>query len=308
MIPDVIVVGSGPGGVNAAAALVGAGRRVLLLDYGNQDSHYTPLIPHRSFLELRRSDPDQHRYLLGDRFEGIPLGAVRVGAQLTPPRLHVFADAAERLPIDSPDFAGSASLARGGFGVAWGAGVFPFSDDELREMGLDLAEMKPHYDAVADRIGVSGPRDDLERFFVASPSMLPGLDLDPNAQAVLRRYERRRSELQARGLFLGQTRLAVCSRAHRGRGPERYLDLAYWADVDRSVYRPQWTLEELERSPGFEYRDRLLVDSFQEEEGRVRVRTHHADSGDSEQFEAGALVLAAGTFGTAAIVLRSLGR
>src|SRR4029077_11818901 len=32
---DVIVVGSGPGGTNAAARLVEAGCRVLMLDYGN---------------------------------------------------------------------------------------------------------------------------------------------------------------------------------------------------------------------------------------------------------------------------------
>ena len=33
---DVIVVGSGPGGVNASAPLVAAGKRVLMLDYGTR--------------------------------------------------------------------------------------------------------------------------------------------------------------------------------------------------------------------------------------------------------------------------------
>ncbi len=39
MTPDVIVVGSGPGGVNAAAALVAAGRKVPLLGDGS-NIHY----------------------------------------------------------------------------------------------------------------------------------------------------------------------------------------------------------------------------------------------------------------------------
>lgn len=308
MTADVIVVGSGPGGVNAAAPLVAAGRRVLLLDHGNEDQRYAPLIPRRSFPEIRRSDPEQHRYFLGDRFEGLPLGGVRVGAQLTPPRLHVFADASERMPIESSDFQASASLAKGGFGAAWAAGVFPFSDEELQDMGVGLREMQPHYDAVAERIGVCGGGDDLDAFFVPSPSLMPPLELDSNAEAILARYRRRRARLNAAGFFLGPTRLAVCTRSHRGRGPEGYLDMSYWADLDRSVYRPQWTLEELERSARFTYLGRRFVESFAEEGACVRVRATHVESGAREEHEAGALILAAGTLGTAWIVLRSLGR
>jgi hypothetical protein len=304
---DVLVVGSGPGGVNAAAALVAAGRQVTLLDFGNVDRRYASLIPDQSFSELRHQDPAQHRYFLGDEFEGVPFGPVRVGAQLTPPRMHILADAAERIPVDPDDFSVSMSLARGGLGAGWSAGVFPFTDDELAAMGLGLSELQPHYDAVAERIGVAGDHDDLERFLPASPSMMPALDIDTNAGVVLERYRRRRAELNAAGFFLGTTRLAACTRAHRGRGPHRYHDMAYWADTDRSVYRPQWTLEELRRSPGFSYVARRFVESFEEDGDRVRVRTTHAEDGSAERFEARALVLAAGTIGTAWIVLRSLG-
>lgn len=304
----VIVVGSGPGGVNAAAALVEAGRRVLMIDYGNEDKHYASLIPERPFAELRRSDFQQHRYLLGDGYEGIPLGRVRVGAQLTPPRLHVLADAAQRLGIESENFSASTSLATGGLGAAWSAGVFPFAEDELAAMSLALSDLQPHYDSVAERIGVCGEKDDLERFFVPSPSMMPALEADSNAEAILARYRSRRAKLNAAGFFLARTRLAVCTRRHRGRGPDRYLDMAYWADVDRSIYRPQWTLDELRRSSNFVYLHRRFVESFSERERRVIVHSIHADSGERERHEAGGLVLAAGSIGTARIVLRSLGR
>lgn len=82
--------------------------------------------------------------------------------------------------------------------------------------------------------------------------------------------------------------------------------MAYWADLDRSVYRPQWTLEELRQSPNFSYLDRRLVQGFSETSERVRVSTVHADTGAEEVHESGAVVLAAGTVGTAWIVLRSL--
>src|SRR5207244_12114593 len=122
-----LIAGSGPGGVNAAAPLVAPGRKAVPLDYGNQARRYAALIPHQPFSEIRRTDAQQHRYFLGDHFEGIPLGPVRVGAQLTPPRLHILADAAERMPVHTDGFAASMSLARGGLGAGWSAGVFPFT-------------------------------------------------------------------------------------------------------------------------------------------------------------------------------------
>jgi choline dehydrogenase-like flavoprotein len=307
-VTDVLIVGSGPGGVNAAAPLVAAGRRVVMVDFGNEDRHYAPLIPHESFSTLRRTDAGQHRWLLGDRFEGVPFGAVRVGAQLTPPRAHNLRDAADRMPADAEGFAVSMSLARGGLGAGWSGGVFPFGDEELRDMGFGIAEMQAHYDAVAERIGVAGAHDDLAPFFPESPSMMPPLDIDTNAQVLLARYDGRRAAMNAAGFFLGRPRVAACTRPHRGRGPHAYLDLEFWADMDRSIYRPQWTLEELEQAPNFTYLNRRFVESFAEDERGVELRVALADGGGHERHRARALVLAAGTLGTARVVLRSLDR
>jgi choline dehydrogenase-like flavoprotein len=307
-VVDVLVVGSGPGGVNAAAPLVAAGKRVVMIDFGNEDRQYAPLIPHEAFSTLRRTDPSQHRYFIGDRYEGVGFGGVRVGAQLTPPRAHIMRDAPERQPSDAGDFGVGMSLARGGLGAGWSAGVFPFTDDELRDMGLSVADMQPHYDAVVERIGVCGPGEDLAPFFPMSPGIMPALDVDVNAETILGRYERKRAALNEAGFFLGRPRLAVCTRQHRGRGPHGYLDLEYWADMDRSVYRPQWTLDELLQSPTFTYLNRRFVHAFHEEGDRVRLEVARADDGSVETHEGRALVLAAGTFGTARIVLRSLDR
>jgi hypothetical protein len=304
---DAIVVGSGPGGVHAAAALVEAGRDVLLLDFGETDRRYAPLIPDADFLRIRRTDEHQHRYFLGDDFEGIPFGGVRVGAQLTPPRQHIIAHDA-RLAATSDGFAVVQSLARGGLAAGWGAGVFPFSDAELSPMGLSLAEMQPHYDVIVRRIGVAGASDDLAAFFPDSPGCMPALELDTVAGVVFDAYRRRRASLNRRGFFLGHARLAVATRPHRGRGPERYDDMAYWADPDHSVYRPQWTLEELQRSPRFTYLADRLVRRFAEEDTGVVVEASTRSGGLTEEHRARALVLAAGTLGTTRIVLRSLER
>jgi choline dehydrogenase-like flavoprotein len=175
-------------------------------------------------------------------------------------------------------------------------------------MGLDLATLQSHYDAVAARIGVAGAQDDLVRFYPPSPTIMPALDPDTMGALLLERYGRHRAALNAAGLYIGRPRIAVASRPMGDRGAYPYYDLDFWADPGRSIWRPMWTLDELERMPAFTYRSRCMVRSFSEDDGRVRVEAVHADTGVPEIHDARALVLAAGTFGTARLVLRALDR
>ena len=140
------------------------------------------------------------------------------------------------------------------------------------------------------------------------PVMLPPLEIDANGEAVYRQYKRKRAAMNAQGSYIGRPWMATCSCAHRGRGPHAYLDLEYWADMDKSVYRPQWTLEELEKEPNFTCLSRRFVERFEEKDGRLRVHVTHADTGAAETHDASYLVMAAGALGSARIVLRSLGK
>ncbi len=304
---DAIVVGSGAAGVNAAWPLVEAGLRVRMLDFGNKDRHYESLIAHKSWSELRRSDPHQHRYFVGDQLEGIPFGDVRVGAQLTPPRLFISEDCERFLPVDSSTFAVTECLAEGGLASGWGAGVFPFDDADLADAPINRQDLAPHYEAVAERIGVSGDQGDLQPFFGECSSMMPPLEIDSAGEQVFKRYQKRRDALRAAGFHLGKTRLAACSELHRGRGPHPHLDMDFWADAKRAVYRPRWTLEELKAFENFEYQDRRLVEHFNEVPGGVEVCVRNISNGQQERQRSRSLVMAAGALGSTRIVLRSLG-
>lgn len=308
MISDALIVGSGPSGVHAAYPLVLGGRQVTLLDVGHEDRTYAPLIPKGPFVEIRQTDPQQCRYMLGERFEGVSFGAVRPGAQLTPPRQYVVRDTQELTPVESSSFFPLESLALGGLAGAWGAGVFPYTERDLEGFPFTAQELERHYHVVAERIGVSGARDDLLPYYGECPSLLPPLNEDWNASLILAAYRRRRATLNAAGLFLGYPRLAALSRAHRGRGPDRYLDMSFWADSDRSVYRPRYSLEELQRHPNFAYHRPVLVSAFREQRGVVTVSGRNLATGRTERHRARSLVLTAGVFGTTRIVLRSLGR
>nr|MBA2544292.1 hypothetical protein [Deltaproteobacteria bacterium] len=111
---DVIIVGSGASAVNAAMPLIEAGRAVRMLDVGNAGDRYP--MPDGPFEEVRRTDPDQHRYLLGDHFEGIAFDDTGIKAHLTPPRQFVAEDANRLQPVASTSFFPLHSLAVGGLG------------------------------------------------------------------------------------------------------------------------------------------------------------------------------------------------
>lgn len=64
----------------AAQTLVETGAEVLMLDVGNTNPKYDQLVPDKGYLELRHTDPDQYRYFIGERAEGIPWSDVGKGA------------------------------------------------------------------------------------------------------------------------------------------------------------------------------------------------------------------------------------
>ena len=75
-----------------------------MLDVGNRDRVYERMVPEGDFLSIRGSDPHQHRYFLGDQFEGIPLGKIQTGAQLTPARKVIHRNVDTLSPWDSRSF------------------------------------------------------------------------------------------------------------------------------------------------------------------------------------------------------------
>jgi hypothetical protein len=305
---DVIVVGSGASAVHAAYPLVEAGWTVTMLDVGFEDKIYEPLIPDAPFTEIRRTDAAQHRYFLGDEFEGVPLGPLGTGAQVTPPRQYVVRHADKITPMVSPGFAPIESLANGGLGGAWGAVSFPYLDSELQKSGLSPSAMRSHYETVARRIGISGPQnDDLERFRGNLYTLQPALDLDHNAEAIYSRYKERRSSFHRAGIYMGRPMRAVLSQPLNGRRQHPYHDMDFWSNKGGAVYRPALSVHELRQYKNFSYQCPYLVKTFSEDKsGQISVRAESLDSRQHATFMGRRLVLAAGSLGTTRIVLRSL--
>lgn len=305
--PDVAVIGSGASAVAAAWALARAGRSVRMFDVGIDAPPHVPLVPMADWARIRRTDPHQHRFFLGDSFEGIPLGSSRVGSQLTPPRRFVTREAPTLLPRTTEGFVGLESVALGGLASAWGAAISPWAAHDFRDLPISLTDLIPHYNAISDLIGVCGDSgDDLSALMHDPPGMMPPLDTDPASTALLARYHTHRKDLHTRGLRLGRARLAACSRIHRGRGPHPHLDLDFWSDHGDAVYRPRFTLRELLALPNFEYVPGVLVRSLHPDTSGVRISLRRLSDNTADDSRARRVILAAGALGSARIALRSL--
>lgn len=305
-IADYIIVGSGCTGAMAAQTLSEAGVNVLLIDGGIDNTNNSIIDPTKNFSELRRTDENQHSYLLGDQFESLPDEGLGTGAQLTPTRHYLIKNVAQHLPIKASQFSPMESLALGGLGGGWGLGCCVFSDNELLLAGLSPEKMKPAYQLISDRIGISAAHDDARKFTAAaiqntqSPS-----PLDPTSAVLANKYARKKKSLNENGFYLGRPALALLTEAKNDRKPNAHRDMDFYDDQEKAAYRPKNTIDDLKKKLNFQYKGGWIVSHFTEDELSVKVHAYKIDGGEKNIFQCRKLILTAGALGTARIVLRS---
>lgn len=303
---DVIVVGSGVSAVHAAYPIVKAGLTVTMLDVGHEDSTYEKMMPDAPFSVIRKSDPEQSRYFLGDNYEGISFDQVGTGPQITPPRKFVLRGIDKLIPSFSSTFFPVESLAIGGLSGVWGAVCHPYLDNELRKCMLAPEDMRIHYESVAKRIGISGSCNDIEMVYGKMDGLQPPLKIDSNAEMILSRYQKNIKNFNQSGIFMGRSIMAVLNQPLNDREANKYYDMDFWSNKGGSVYRADITVRELTKSNNFRLERPYLVEIFIEGQGMVKVHAKSLQDGKTVCFDARRLILAAGALGTARIVLRSL--
>ena len=215
---DYIVVGSGPCGAHAAQTLTEAKKNVVLLDVGFTDDVYKKIIPDNDFENIRKNDPLQHRYFLGDTYESIPLKELKTGAQLTPSRKHLMRDIEKYIPLSSDTFHPMESLAYGGLGAGWGLGCYTYSDKEIVKTGLDIDTIKKGYEVITKRIGISCGNDDVLPYTMADiKNTLPPLKMDNAAELLYKRYLQNKDKLSQKHVYIGNPSMALLSEDHQNR-------------------------------------------------------------------------------------------
>ena len=191
----IVVVGSGPSGVHFAQTALERGHEVLMLDVGRERP--ASVLPNVPIDRLKRELADPAAWFLGERFEAVTLpGGEGEFYGLPPSKSFVLApEPAWR--VTERGFASLSSFARGGLAEAWTAGVYPFTDAELADFPWGAADLAPHYETVARRIGITAPDDDLTPFMPPPATLQAPLRLDEQSGRLLARYTARRQQLNA---------------------------------------------------------------------------------------------------------------
>ncbi len=299
--PDVIVIGSGPAGAHAALALAEAGVSVHILDGGQSAPPELTTPVEGTFMDVRKNDPDQWKLFLGTDYSGIPVSGLEGGlggGMTSGNRSYVVRDAQNELPLTVENGVVIQSLATGGLGAAWGGASAYLDDDDLERMGLPAASMQRAYDEVSRLIGISGP--------ATHPCVQPGVTPDAHARQMLKRAEKQLKKLNRLNVTVSQPHTALLTQPIGDRQPTTLADMDYYTDPGKSVYRPQYTIDDLKRFPHVSYTGGVVVQRVEETPEGIVVFGHRiGDVHTVLRWTAKRVIVAAGTVNTARILLQS---
>lgn len=306
---NTIVVGSGASGVHFALSLLKKGYDVTMLDVGYQKSEV--LNPKDSFIELKANLDDTVSYFLGTDFEAFISPDHDSEYYGFPPSKNYVFSTPSQFSYSSKGFLPLFSFARGGLAEAWTGGAYPLNDEELIKFPFSYNELKPYYERVAHRIGISGTRDDLEIFYPFHNGIMAPLELDPNSSRILSTYTRKRKYINEKfHFYMGRSRVATLSQDMNGRKACSSKGRCIWGCPGEALYTPSLTLEECKKYSNFKYFPDTYVRYFDyNTDGHIKsVIAESIKDGKHFELLLDKLVLAAGTLSSSKIFLESIYR
>src|SRR5487761_130168 len=297
-----LVIGSGPAGVACSSALLDAGEKVTMLDVG---------------LELepeRRGQLANLQSMPSTSWPRESVAFLRDGVEATrdgiPMKLAYGSDFAYQdptgQPITSDGVSGKPSFARGGLSNVWGASVLPYRTEDMSDWPITAGDLAAHYRAVLAMMPFSARHDRLEEQFPLyhdDPGMLGG---SSQAEAVLRDLELNASQLSARGVRFGASRLAVQAEGAGGKPGCVYCGKCLYGCPYEFIYNSARTLQQLRGNSGFSYRPGVVVEQLEEVSSQVEVTGRNLEVGERFQMRADKVFVACGVLSTARIMLASV--
>jgi choline dehydrogenase-like flavoprotein len=288
-MPRDIILGSGPSGVAAAAALIARGRDVLMLDAGGT------MEAGPAALRTRMASEEPDKWTVVDRS--------RIADFPSSEGIHPFgSDFLFRIPDSETIWADRSdihalrpSFAKGGLSNGWGAAVLPYRDEDMDGWPIRAGDLAPHYEAVGSLLQVCGKQDDVAALF---PAYAHSLDrpLPPSIQAtrLISRLLRKRDVLKSMGLHFGTASKAVADHC-------RQCAMCLHGCPYRLIFSADQVVDSLVASGGLEYRPGVIAQRLEEDGTGVAV--HARD----QVFRCDRLFVGCGVLPTTLLAARSLG-
>lgn len=287
-----IIIGSGPSGVAAAAALIARGREVLMLDAGLTMDAAAQGLKER----MGAFEPD--RWSAADRDA---IGAVRRSEKSDSIRpfgsdfLFRPAQGTEALAEPAGVHGLRPSFAKGGLSNGWGASVLPYHERDFDGWPIGLADLAPHYRAVAPMLGMAARRDGLADLFSGCPvdeeRLLPQ---SRQAAELLRRMECKRPALARLGVHFGASRQAIADGC-------RACAMCLYGCPYGLIFNAAREVDRMVAEGGLTYRGGVVASGFAETADGIIVQA------GGERFEGERLFIACGVLPTTLLALASLG-
>jgi glycine/D-amino acid oxidase-like deaminating enzyme len=289
---DVIVIGSGPAGVSAAYELLAAGRGVTMLEAGSEPYAPGGVSP------------------VNDARDGPP---VSVSSRNTSPKLRLpmasrmLTDYHATYAVQTDDFELMGSLAVGGLSNVWGAGVAEWTD-EFDEWPADALSTRDWYQRIAERLGVSGPKDD-----ALTPHLSPTIPLQAPvavSSPCLGLLQRSGDAEEAADFLMGGVRQAVITSDREGRQACDLTGQCMTGCPREAIYSSRFDVRALQTQRSFLVRPGAIVTAIGQEGDRPFVDFVSA-SGGQERVYCRRVFVAAGAPASTALasqIVSTIGR
>ena len=304
-----LIVGSGASAVHFTLSVLKKGYEVTMLDVGFERSE--AVYPDASISDLKERMNDPVDYFLGENFESFIPPDYEAEYYGFPPNKNYVFHKPQQFTFSSSGFAPLFSFAQGGLAEVWTGGVYPLTDSELADFPFSFEELLPHYNEVADRIGINGTNDDMLMYFPRHDHLMEPLDLDRHSEILLSRYCKKRGLLNDRyGFYMGRSRVATLSCDKGERKACTYTGRCLWGCPTGAFYTPSLTLQECKKFSNFKYVPGVYVSHFvyNEQNNITSVVAESIHDLTSREFSADTLILAAGTASSSRIFMESLFR
>jgi choline dehydrogenase-like flavoprotein len=290
--PDVLIIGSGPAGINAAWPLVLAGKTVLMIDAEIE----TPIASPSGNIEILRRHSHSWNYLFGKGLDSIVTDKDISPKFSTPLGRSIIQDNKSFFTIKSSNFTSVRSSMSGGLSNIWGGFCSAFDSDDLKDYPISVQDLEQSYAEIAQRIGISGRNDAMGKIHGSGYFLHPPVKLTKPAAHVYSRYSSCSSSMD---FILGLARNAVITVNHSDREACNQCGLCLYGCIRKSIYNSAYEIAVLNRYPNFTYKKGLVATRLH----NTTHKNHCVQIQNHPSITASKIVLASGTLNTTGMVL-----